>query len=592
MGFGGGGTLLLGAAGFFVYYFTLGGGSMPASPENIDIVVSGPPQVAGGEPTEMQISITNRNKIPLELADLVVTYPPGTRSASDYQTDLPTQRIPLGTINAGARQQGTVSAVFSGKEGETANVKVELEYHTEGSNSVFVADANYGVTLSTAPLSLSVDGNTETIAGQPLQLMATVASNSNAPVKDVLMSVNYPFGFKETSATPKETAPGFWALGDFAPGAKRTVTIQGTLTGQSGDDRIFTFKTGTRSDTSHDSVDTPLSTAALHTTISQPFLDLSMDVNGSDAANTSVKPGDKVTVTINYENNLQAPITDAIIVAKLSGLDIDGSSLEVPDGFYRSSDDSLYWDKTTTGGALGQIAPGAKGSLTFTFQAPTQDQLTDKRNPYMDISLNAAGTRINEASVPETLQSATQSTISIASDVQLLAEGLYYTNPFGSSGPMPAEAGTETTYAIVFTIRNSTNKILHAKLKALLPPYVRWIGIYSPATENLQFNQADGSVTWNVGTIDAGVGINNVDPRQAAIAIGFTPSTSQIGQTPSLIQNIELTGDDASSTLPVDIQLSDVTTNLSQVSKSSPDIDTAGEAQFSTVNAAVVKGGQ
>src|SRR6185312_8723094 len=31
----------VGAAGFFVYYFTIGGGSLPASPQNISIAVSG-----------------------------------------------------------------------------------------------------------------------------------------------------------------------------------------------------------------------------------------------------------------------------------------------------------------------------------------------------------------------------------------------------------------------------------------------------------------------------------------------------------------------------------------------------------------------
>jgi hypothetical protein len=45
-------VFFLGAAGFFVYYFTLGGGSLPASPDNVDIVISGPPQVEGGAPSQ------------------------------------------------------------------------------------------------------------------------------------------------------------------------------------------------------------------------------------------------------------------------------------------------------------------------------------------------------------------------------------------------------------------------------------------------------------------------------------------------------------------------------------------------------------
>src|SRR5665213_3592555 len=36
------------AVGFFAYYFTFGGGTLSASPSNIDIAVSGPPEVQSG----------------------------------------------------------------------------------------------------------------------------------------------------------------------------------------------------------------------------------------------------------------------------------------------------------------------------------------------------------------------------------------------------------------------------------------------------------------------------------------------------------------------------------------------------------------
>ena len=129
------------AIAFFGYYFTLGGGSFAASPSNINISISGPPQIAGGEPAKLQIVVTNRNKVPLQLADLVITYPQGTRSPTDFSTDFPTQRIPLGTIEAGGSRQGTVSAVFAGTEGKHANVKVELEYRVAGSSAIFVAQS-------------------------------------------------------------------------------------------------------------------------------------------------------------------------------------------------------------------------------------------------------------------------------------------------------------------------------------------------------------------------------------------------------------------------------------------------------------------
>src|SRR3990167_10892820 len=76
-------VFFIGAVGFFGYFFLFGGGSSVASPNNIGISISGPPQIEGGLPTELQIVVENRNKVELELADLVITYPSGTRSPTD-----------------------------------------------------------------------------------------------------------------------------------------------------------------------------------------------------------------------------------------------------------------------------------------------------------------------------------------------------------------------------------------------------------------------------------------------------------------------------------------------------------------------------
>lgn len=226
-------------------------------------------------------------------------------------------------------------------------------------------------------------------------------------------------------------------------------------------------------------------------------------------------------------------------------------------------------------------------------------------NPNLDISINAAGNRVSDAGAPESLQSAVDQKIAVASDLELTAQGLYYSNPFGSTGPMPPKAGTETTYAIVFTVTNTTNKITDGSVTATLPPYVRWLGIFSPNTENVTFNQTAGTVTWDLGDIQPGAGLNGTAPRQAAIAIGFTPSSSQIGQQPSLLQNITLMGIDSVKAAAeqaanpgvviapevLGTANADVTTNLTQVAHTSKDsgVNFAGDPGFTAANATVVK---
>ncbi len=561
-------VFFIGAIAFFGYFFLWGGGSLAASPNNISISVSGPPQIEGGAPTELQIVVVNRNKVALELAELVITYPQGTRSPTDFATDVQTQRVPLGTIEAGGTRQGTVSAVFAGSESEAANVKLELEYRIGGASALFIASSSYDVAFSSSPLSLAVSGNNETISGQPVEINISVASNANAPVRDVLLTAQYPFGFKFTSASPapRSDSParsGFWELGDMAPGQNRLITVRGTLSGEQGDDRVFHFTAGTRKEaTATSTIERLLADNAFTVSISKPFLGLAVSVGDASGPGVTVSPGDNVPVSVTWENNLPVAIQDAVIVAKLSGLQIDGSTVHTVDGFYRSSDGIVLWDKTTSGGALANLAPGARGKVGFTFQMPKSDALKGIVNPRLDISINAAGKRTSQSGVPENLQATANQRISVASDLGLAVQGLYYSNPFGSVGPMPPKAGTETTYAVVFTVTNTTNKIEKGFITAKLPPYVRWIGIYSPGSEKVYIDgkvyvqgqivyapagdpcQGYSGICWSIGDIEAGVGLNGTQPRQVAVAIGLTPSTSQVGQEPALLQNIKLAGID------------------------------------------------
>ncbi len=596
----------IGAIGFFIYYFGFGGGTLSSSAQNIDIAVAGPPEVQGGNVTQLQVIVTNHNNAPLQLSELVLTYPPGTRSVTtqvihdncsipsvDPATgEMKSQRICLGTINPGESRQGEIPVIFSGTAGEQENVKLELEYHLAGSNAIFVASNDYGITFGSSPLSISVDGNSETISGQPVQFTVSVTSNATAPVRDALISVSYPFGFKFTSATPAPAVnsgvAGLWALGDMNPGDTRSVTVQGVLSGDPGDQRTFQVQSGTRDTSTSTSITTALASEPFSMNISQSFLGLSLTVNGASTT-TTVSPGDPITVAVNYQNNLPTAIDNAIIVARLSGAEIDGSTVRSQNGFYRSSDDSMYWDKTTTSGSLASIPPGAKGSLQFTFQAPTTGMLKGASAPRIVMSVSAAGERTDQSGVPQTLQSVTSQTIGIASDLEFAAQGLYYANPFGSTGPIPPKANVETTYAIVFTITNTTNQITNAKLTAHLPPYVRWLGSYSPASEKISFNDSDGTLTWDLGTIAPGAGENGAPPRQAAIAIGFTPSTSQIGSQPALMQQIAFTGLDATSSKQLNKSVEDVTTNLSQVRKSSDGMVIRTDPGFNPQNATVVK---
>lgn len=557
------GVFFIASVATFFYYFTIGSGGTVASPGNIEITVRGPTNVIGGEPSEFQVVVTNHNQAVLELADLIITYPPGTRSPTDFITDLPQQRISLGSIEPGGRRQGTVSAVLVGKEGTRATSTLELEYRVANSNAIFVAESEYMFTFANAPISVALEANDEAISGQSILLTAHITSGTDTVLKDALFAMEYPFGFKVESRTPEPKFPDVWELGDLRPGEEHIITIRGVLEGQEGDERIFRAQTGTRKDKKGKAVDVVLAESTHRVAVAQPFIGLSLMVNkdsGADAV--SVGPGETVSVVIPWVNNLSTPITNAVIVARLSGLSIDKDSVRTPDGFYRSSDNTILWDRSTSKGSFDVLEPGARGTVSFSFQMPPEADLVDVREGAIDISIHTAGKRISEASVPETLQSTAARTLKLASNTKLLTRGFYYSNPFGSVGPLPPRVDQETTYALVFTVNNTSNKIKDAKVTAELPPYVRWIGVYSPAQERIKFNGIDGTVEWSIGDISPGVGVKGAPPREVAFSIGLTPSASQVGQQPYLIRKLTLSGVDTFTEKPITVTHKDVNTNL------------------------------
>lgn len=575
----------LGAAGFFAYFFTFGAGAAPTPPS---IVISGPPNVTGGEMTELQILVTNRSRSKLETADLIVTFPPGTRASQSLPYDIPDYRISLGEITSGEARQIPVRAVYAGSQGERATVGVEVEYRLAGSSSIYAESAEYEIAFSSSPVSIAIEGNTETISGQLTILTATVSSNAPAVTKDVLLSADFPFGFSFSSSDPRALKPGLWSLGDLKPGESKTVEIRGTLSGEAGDERVFRFAAGTRKSPDSSSVDTKLSEFAHRMAISEAFLGLAISVNDDRNKNIVVGPGEEVTVTIEWQNNLSAPITDAIIVARLSGLAIDGQLVRTSDGFYRSSDAALLWDKTTTNSRLANIGPGERGEVSFSFRMPESEEIVSLREPRLTISVNASGKRLSESDVPSSLQATVARTIKLSSDVEIVAQGLYADNPFGSFGPMPPKAGEETQYGILFTVTNTTNTIKNAKMTAVLPNYVRYTGMYLAASEDVAFDNRDGTITWKIGDIPSSTGTGASPPRQMILGIGFTPSTNQIGSQPILVRDITLMGFDPAVTGTGGGGFSSTST---PITKTAPNVTTniLGDSGFTATKATVVR---
>lgn len=499
-------------------------GDNTVSTKNVGIAITGPNSVRAGDVVTLQVVITNNNAVAMNLSDMLVEFPAGTRSEADVTVDLPRTRTSLGTIEAGESVNKTVKAVLFGQAGESAEVKVTVEYRVPSSNAVFYSTSVYKAAISQSPASITVEALSEVVSGQATDIVVRVDSNATEMLSGMLLSVDYPPGFQLSSATPEPRAGStVWDLGDIEPGDSRTITLRGTFTGEDGDDRVIHFTAGTKKKNDPVSIAAPLAATDVTLTVSKPFVSVALVLNNSILSPIAARRGESVKAEVRWANNLPVKVQNVEIEVKIQGSILDKSSVKSGLGFYRSVDSTMLFNKETDS-RLVELDPGESGVSTFQFSTMPSGQGTFQSS---EISLTAmvSARRPIEGGVPETVTSSAKGRVVVETDLRVASRVARV------AGPYPPKVDQKTLYAITWTIDNSSNAIANTTVTATLPSYVTWENQTNGA---VSFNESTRTVTWSAGDLAAGQSSN------ATFQIGITPSIVQVNQRPTLLSDIVL----------------------------------------------------
>jgi hypothetical protein len=533
------------------------------SSRNIDIEINGPTTISGGEEMSLQITITNKNNVPIKLADLLVEYPGGTRHAYDISKSLSRYRETIGTLAPGEVIQRTVKAILLGSEDTKQNIKITVEYRIDDSNAIFFAEKEYEVTLISAPLGLLVSGLEEAISGQVADFTVTIISNSNTVIKDALLMAEYPFGFEFTEALPKPSfTDSVWDLGDIQPEGKRTIKFQGVIAGENEEERVFRFSAGVKSEQDEKELGVAFITSIKSVIIKKPFVGVALALNGDQSSEYVSSIGGEVRADITWTNNMPVRVADGEIKVKLSGAALDKFSISVDKGFYNSSDNTLTYSRETNKD-LASLEPGEVGRVGFSFSSLSGSSGNVFKNPEIVLDVSIKGKRVSENQVSEEINSSITRKVKLASDFLLTSRAVYFAGPFANTGPIPPVAEKETTYTIIWTVNNSSNIVDDAKITATLPSYIRWVGQISPLEEDVKFNPIGGSITWDIGSINPKSDVASSGQKEVAFQIAFSPSISQIGSAPVIINEQRISGFDRFTQTVISSTKRALTTRLS-----------------------------
>lgn len=557
--------------GYVSYQVFLGGNTV--SNENITISIFGNTFTDGGEDLPLQVQIVNKNNTDLDLVDLVVEYPKS--SVGDLTEGTERLRESIGTIPAGAIHNENVNVILYGEQGSIRPVRVAIEYRVEGSNAIFVKEKMYEVTINTTPINLSLDAPTEVTPNQDVTLALKTSLNSTRSLDNVLIKLDYPVGFQFVSAEPKPTlGNNVWDLDELKPGEEHDIYIQGRMIDVfDGEEKTFHVSSGTQSTSDKSMLDVVYNTLSHTISIKRPFIQAQLYINGVYAKEYATGAKTPIQGQIRWKNNLDSVVNDMVIRAKITGTALDRKQINEQQGFYSSSEDVIIWDKNTDD-RFAQVNPGESGSLGFSLASlplysPTGGIISD---PTITIEISVSGKQASAGNILKEVKSGETKTIRMISDVGLVNKALYYAGPFKNTGPIPPKAENETTYTVVWSVSNTSNSLSKVEVHATLPQLVRFVGTTIPEDGSLKYNASTKEITWDVGNVPKGTGLNS-STREIAFQIAFTPSLSQAGTAPTLINEATLTGHDNFANVNVKVSKALLTTRLFN----DPDFPTGGD---------------
>lgn len=549
----------LGVAGYLFY-----SGGNTVSVDKVTVDIQGPTTVAGGDTVPFSLTITNKNPVAISDATVEVNFPDGTRSFDNVLAAYPRYTENLGTLESGATVTRSVKAVLFGGAGQTLILPVSLSYRTAGSKAVFVKKASYSLSISSTPLSLSVDTLSETVSGQPLTVTLTVRSNAIVPLEHVVVAATLPFGFSVTSTSLSFSNSSF-LLGTLAPGATKKIVLTGALLGQDKEERVFRFSVGTARTATNQSLAVAYMTQDSTVLITAPFINTTLALNGDASANAAVSSGSRQSVTVSYINTLSTSVTNATVAITLSGSAVDYDSIQTANGFYRSNDHTIVFSRNTDS-SLATLAPGASGVGAFSFATLPASLLPS--SPAVTFTISVSGTRVGQMNVPEAISASATKTIKVATAIALSAASLHASGPLANSGPIPPRANQATTYSVVVKVKNGQSSVAGAAVTTTLPSYVSYSGVTS-GSGTFSYDSSSRTLTWNVGDLAQGAS------AQGVFQVSLTPSVSQKGNAPALTGEVSFSGYDRFAGVSVSAAADPVTT------------ETKGDPGYSPTDAAV-----
>ncbi|MBM3257678.1 MAG: hypothetical protein FJZ05_00455 [Candidatus Nealsonbacteria bacterium] len=515
-------AVVIGIIGFYYYQRNI------YSKEVMKLEILGPEETELLKEIEYVVKFKNNGNVSLEEPELIFDYPEYT-----VPTDYVSLRVVKkseelgGAIYPGQEKTFIFKGRLMGKEGEVKEAKVSLNYSPKNLRARYTSKTSFTTIIKKIPLNLEFDLPAKVESGKTFSLNLNYFSNTDYPLSDLRIFVEYPSGFEFIDSNPKSLEKTEWEIGLLNQTQGGRIQISGRLSAAIGEEKIFRAKIGSWKDGNF----IVLKDVSKGISIIKPTLYITQEINGNPKL--VANPGDLLHYEISFKNIGEQALNDLFLLVTLNGSAFDFSTTKTLDGDFTSGDNTIIWDWRRVS-KLQFLHPQEEGKVEFWIKLKDNWEIKSLAEANPQISSTVFLSQVKETFANK-----------VNSKLVILQKGYFNDEVFGNSGPLPPNVGQPTTYTISWQVKNYYNDTKDAKVKAVLPNNVSLTGKIFPdeQKDNLTFDSQSREIVWNIGDLSVGQGILSPSPS-ISFQISFWPDSSQIGQAPALINEARISGQD------------------------------------------------
>lgn len=492
-------------AGFAWLGFFLFNPSNNFSDNEVTFTIDSPKQVVAGSPVVYTLTYSNNLSIPLAAANLFIKYPDGFEytKADPEPIDKEHREWSMGALGAKTKRSIIIEGILWGNKDEVATLRGFFNYRPSNFNADFQKVATADMKFGQSPLEITLTGSDSAHIGDSLTYAISIKNPSDKPFENGLVAITYPQGFVPQSSTPSPSKDqNIWILNTLAPNDTQTITLKGNFIGTANvEDKTFMLTQMI----AHNDKKYTEQTLALSTKLEAATYALDLKV-GEAKDQKSIAQGDKLLFTISYKNTSNTALENVSIRMTVDGLSNGGKSLfnwavidDKLDGVIRGEQVSstlrrgtITWTKKELP-TLVTLKPGDEGLISFTL--PVKDKTSFNINRIKDTQSAAFVELVGGDTQNTILMKSNAVILNLMTNLSLAAQAQF------KEKKQTVDGGTESYYAITWTVENSVHEVSDVKITALLPDGVRWIDKTQVTAGAITFDADAKQAQWKINRI-------------------------------------------------------------------------------------------